>query len=208
MLGKNNQQLNNYEVKQHYRMYKAKKLWLVAGVAMATLMYTGTMANADTTDVATDATQTAPATTNVKVADLLADQATPTTDANAVTASQVSADSPATADRSMGTPDTTETNNYTFQNLGFNFPNLSEVDQNSNEIDFKVSIYQAGANSGTDWKVRLQLDDALANQVADMWVHPVSRPNQKIHFDRVAGTNIFEAQYIRNGAIKIGRAHV
>ncbi|WP_191982966.1 Rib/alpha-like domain-containing protein, partial [Ligilactobacillus salivarius] len=109
----------------------------------------------------------------------------------------------ATGNRSMGTTDTGAVKNYTFDNLAFNFDNLSDASVKAgNDINFRISIYQKGANSGSNWQIRLQLDSTIAEQVSSIKAHPVNRPDKWVYFERQAGTNIWAAPYIRaNGGI-------
>ncbi|ONK30162.1 hypothetical protein BVE84_03625, partial [Streptococcus azizii] len=104
-----------------------------------------------------------------------------------------------TAFRAMGESDTSKTKNYTFQDAMTVFPDLSKA--GGNTIDFQIAYYLAGANSGNNWKFRLQLDEAIASKVTTITVKPVGGSND-VTLTRVGDTNIFESNFIRaNGGI-------
>ncbi|WP_410531080.1 putative Ig domain-containing protein [Streptococcus sp. VEG1o] len=104
-----------------------------------------------------------------------------------------------TSFRSLGTSDTEKTKNYTFQDAMTIFPDLTKM--TGNNIDFQVAYYLAGANSGDNWKFRLQLDEAIASKVETITVKPVGSSNNVV-LTRVGDTNIFQSNFIRaNGGI-------
>lgn len=90
--------------------------------------------------------------------------------------------------------------NYTFASLVFDPETLdSDAVKNSTSIPFNIDAYMSGANSGTRYKIDLNLDSKIADHVTKISVNPAGS-NTPVQFTRLKNddgtpSNIWEVNY-------------
>ncbi|MDU9351823.1 Ig-like domain-containing protein [Staphylococcus warneri] len=112
------------------------------------------------------------------------------------------------AQKSLATSD-----NYTFASLVFDPEALdSDAVKNSTSIPFNIDAYMSGANSGTRYKIDLNLDSKIADHVTKISVNPAGS-NTPVQFTRLKNddgtpSNIWEVNYIRASGGLFGGAEI
>ncbi|WP_413486741.1 Ig-like domain-containing protein [Staphylococcus pasteuri] len=92
--------------------------------------------------------------------------------------------------------------NYTFASLVFDPEALdSDAVKNSTSIPFNIHAYMSGSNSGSRYKIDLNLDSKIAEHVTNITVNQAGN-NTKVTFTRLKNddgtpSNIWEVNYIR-----------
>ena len=103
--------------------------------------------------------------------------------------------------------------NYTFASLVFDPEALdSDAVKNSTSIPFNIDAYMSGANSGTRYKIDLNLDSKIADHVTKISVNPAGS-NTPVQFTRLKNddgtpSNIWEVNYIRASGGLFGGAEI
>ncbi|PTI90484.1 Ig-like domain-containing protein [Staphylococcus warneri] len=106
-----------------------------------------------------------------------------------------------------------KSDNYTFASLIFDPDALdSDAVKNSTSIPFNIDAYMSGANSGTRYKIDLNLDSKIADHVTRISVNPAGS-NTPVQFTRLKNddgtpSNIWEVNYIRASGGLFGGAEI
>ena len=88
----------------------------------------------------------------------------------------------------------------------------SDAVKNSTSIPFNIDAYMSGANSGTRYKIDLNLDSKIADHVTKISVNPAGS-NTPVQFTRLKNddgtpSNIWEVNYIRASGGLFGGAEI
>ncbi|MEX2948217.1 Ig-like domain-containing protein, partial [Staphylococcus warneri] len=106
-----------------------------------------------------------------------------------------------------------KSDNYTFASLIFDPDALdSDAVKNGTSIPFNIDAYMSGSNSGSRYKIDLNLDSKIADHVTKISVNPAgsTKPVEFTRLNNDDGTpsNIWEVNYIRASGGLFGGAEI